>query len=436
MSDLRDAYTPQRNQITKISHPALSRDDFVFNYMTEKQTNANTVKFNNFSRWFLIFLVVAALAATLYVFKPFLIDIAIAAVLVTIFYRPYLKLTKFLKGHRRTASFLMCLILLVIIILPTINLIIYTANKSVLGYNDAVLYFENNSFSQTLSHPVIERLNLSHLFSDIKDNNLINNTMLDFLKGFSNTLIAAAKSLVVGTTSFIVSLVVIIFTMYFFFIDGEKLLRYLTYLLPLKEKYTKEIFKKFHEISSTTVVSTFVAALVQGTVGAIGFGIVGFPAFLAGIIIAFLSLMPVLGSALFYAPVGLYYLLVGQIWQGVFVLLWGFLIIGTVDNVVRALMIKDKAQINPIFVILSILGGIAVFGFWGVVLGPLIVSLLVTILHIYSLEFATELKAENKNQDIPPQESTRLDNPLLSDLLDYLIKTPKNDRDNKRLKKS
>jgi predicted PurR-regulated permease PerM len=403
--------------------------------MAEKQTNENSVKFNNFSRWFLIFLVIAALAATLYIFKPFLVDIAIAAVLVTIFYKYYLKLTKFLKGHRRTASFLMCLILLVIIILPTINLLIYTANKSVLAYNEAVVYFENNSFSQVLNHPVVERLNLSHFFSDIQDNNLLNDTMLDFLKGFSNTLITAAKSLVVGTTNFFVSLVVVIFAMYFFFIDGKKLVNYLTYLLPLKEKYTEEIFKKFHEISSTTIISTFAAAFAQGTVGAIGFGIVGFPAFLAGIIIAFLSLVPVLGSALFYVPVGLYYLLMGQVWQGIFVILWGFFIIGTVDNVVRGLMIKDKAQINPIFVILSILGGIAVFGFWGVVLGPLVVSLLVTILHIYSLEFATELKSENKNQDFPPQESTRLDNPLLSDFLDYLMKTPKNDRENKRLKK-
>ena len=403
--------------------------------MTEKQTNDSAAKFNNFSRWFLIILVVIALVATLYVFKPFLVDIAIAAVLVTIFYKPYLKLTKLLKGHRRTSSFLMCLILLIIIILPTVNLIIYTANKSVVAYNEAAVYFENNSFSQVLDHPVVERLHLGNLFSSFKNNDLVNNTMLDFLKGFSNTLIAAAKSLVVGTTGFIVSLVVVIFTMYFFFVDGEKLLSYLTYLLPLKEKYTKEIFKKFHEISSTTIISAFVAALAQGTVGAIGFSIVGFPAFLAGIIIAFLSLVPVLGSALFYVPVGLYYLLMGQVWQGIFILLWGFLIIGTVDNVVRALMIKDKAQINPIFVILSILGGIAVFGFWGVVLGPLIVSLLVTILHIYSLEFATELKTENKNQDFPPQESTRLDNPLLSDLIDYLMKTPKNDRENKHLKK-
>jgi predicted PurR-regulated permease PerM len=216
--------------------------------------------------------------------------------------------------------------------------------------------------------------------------------------------------------------------MYFFFIDGKKLLNYLTYLLPLKEKYTEEIFKKFHEISSTTIISTFVAALAQGAVGAIGFGIVGFPAFLAGIVIAFLSLMPVLGSALFYAPVGFYYLMMGQVWQGIFVLLWGFLIIGTVDNIVRALMIKDKAQINPIFVILSILGGIAVFGFWGVVLGPLVVSLLVTILHIYSLEFSNELKAENKNQDFPPQESMRLDNPILSDLLENILKTSKPER--------
>ena len=87
----------------------------------------------------------------------------------------------------------------------------------------------------------------------------------------------------------------------------------------------------------------------------------------------------------------IYYLLSGDIWQGIFIFLWGLLVIGTIDNVVRAWMIKDEAEINPIFVLFSILGGIVLFGFWGIVLGPLVVALAVTVLHIYELEFKDDL---------------------------------------------
>jgi len=213
------------------------------------------------------------------------------------------------------------------------------------------------------------------------------------LQKSSNWMISGATSAVVGTTNFVVSLALIILTMFFFFVDGKKMLDGLMYLLPLPDKYNQEIFDKFREISYTTIISTFVVALAQGLVGAIGFAFVGFPAFLAGVLVAILSLLPYVGSMIFYVPVGLYYLLMGQTWQGIFILLWGFLIIGTIDNVIRAWMLKDKAQINPIFVVFAVLGGISLFGFWGVILGPLVVAITVTVLHIYSLEFAPELDA-------------------------------------------
>ncbi len=98
---------------------------------------------------------------------------------------------------------------------------------------------------------------------------------------------------------------------------------------------------------------------------------------------------------IFYVPVGLYYLLTGDIWQGIFVLLWGMLIIGTIDNVIRTYMVKDEAEISPVFVFFSIIGGIVVFGFWGVVLGPLIVAIAVTVFHIYELEFCDSLEGED-----------------------------------------
>ena len=347
----------------------------------------------NLSKPFLIALVIITLAACYFVFRPFLTIIVIAAILATIFYKPYDKLTIFLKGRRNLAALLMCLLLAVLVILPTIKGVLYITDKTVQAYTDTSAYFSNHSFSDVFRTPFFSKLNLDGVDLNRYNNDVVKNVLLDVLQKSSNWMLSGATSALAETTNFIVSLVMIILTMFFFFVDGKNMLNNLMYLLPLQDKYNKEIFNKFREISYTTMVSTFVVALAQGAVGAIGFAFVGFPAFLAGIVVAILSLLPYVGSAIFYVPVGLYYLLMGQTWQGIFILLWGALIIGTIDNVIRAWMLKGKAQINPIFIVFSVLGGIMLFGFWGVVLGPLVVAITATILHIYSLEFAPELDA-------------------------------------------
>lgn len=352
----------------------------------------------NLSKPFLIALVIATLTACYFVFKPFLTVIIVATILVTIFYKPYAKLTKFLRGRQNLAAVLMCLLLVVVIILPTIKLVVYTAEKSVQAYTETTEYFTSHSFSDALQAPIFSRLGLNNINLESYNNDVIKNVLLDFLQKSSNWMLSGATSLLVGTTNFVVSLTLIILTMFFFFVDGKKMLTSVMYLLPLKDKYNKEIFNKFREISYTTMISTFVVALAQGVVGGIGFAIVGFPAFLAGVLVALLSLLPYVGSAIFYLPVGAYYLLIGQTWQGIFVILWGMLVIGTIDNIIRAWMLKDKAQINPILIVFSVLGGIMLFGFWGVVLGPLVVAITATILHIYSLEFAPELDAVSEKK--------------------------------------
>jgi predicted PurR-regulated permease PerM len=179
--------------------------------------------------------------------------------------------------------------------------------------------------------------------------------------------------------------------MFFFFVDGKNMLKKLMYWSPLKNSYDMEIFKKFRSVSYTVFVTTFVTAGAQGIIGAIGFIIIGLPAFFAGILMGFLSLLPYIGSAFIYVPVGVYLLLVGEIGKGIFLLAWGAIVIGNTDNILRGYMIKGKAQVNPIFIIFSILGGITLFGFWGVIIGPLIISIAVTVLHIYELEYTNSL---------------------------------------------
>lgn len=353
----------------------------------------------NLTKPFLLILVFLVIVGCYLVFRPFLTEILMAAILATIFYKPFTALTKVFKGRQNLAALLMCLLLVSLVILPSVKLIIYGAEKSVDAYDETVEFFSNHSLEDVFSSSFFTNTPLKYL--NLNNLNLRNktfqDTMLTAAKDSSGWLISGATSLVAGTATFVFSLLLIILTMFFFFVDGKKMLVHLMHLSPLPDKYDKEIFSKFRDVSYSTLVATFVAALSQGIAGAIGFAIVGFPVFLAFILITLLSLLPYLGSAIFYFPVGIYYLLTGEIWQGFFVIVWGLLMVGTIDNVVRAYMIKGKAEINPIFVFFSILGGLTIFGFWGVIIGPLIVALAVTIFHIYELEFCNEADGDNIN---------------------------------------
>lgn len=344
---------------------------------------------NRLTKPFILILVLLVLVCCYFVFKPFLTEIIVAAILTTVFYKPFNALTKFLGGRKNLAAVLMCLLLVILIIIPSVKLLVYAGEKSVEAYSSSVEFFNNHEAGDILKTSFFQQgsfknLNLGGL--DLRNENF-QAVVLSTLKQSSDWLISGATNILMETTNFLVSLVLIILTMFFFFVDGKKMLEWLMYLSPLPDNYDQEIFKKFRAVSYSTMVSTFVACLAQGVVGAIGFAIVGFPAFLAGVVIALLSLLPYIGSMIFYVPVGIYYLLIGSIWQGIFILAWGAIVIGSTDNIIRAYMIKDKAEVNPIFVLFSVLGGVVLFGFWGVVLGPLVVALTVTVFHIYEIEF-------------------------------------------------
>lgn len=357
---------------------------------------------------FIIILIVLVLIGCYFVFLPFLMEILVAAILVSIFYKPYEKLVKLFGNRRQLAALAMCLFLVVILVVPTVNLLVYAAGKSVVVYSQVADFFSQHSVNQVLETRVFNS-SLARQFDLLGfsgQNGAFKTTVLNVLQQSSDWLISAATFAAKETANFIVSLVLIIFTMFFFFVDGKKILMRISDLSPLPRKYDQELFSKFRSVSYTTFISTFVTAAAQGVVGAIGFAIVGFPAFLAGVVVALLSLLPYFGSTLFYVPVGLYYLAVGKIWQGIFVLLWGLLVIGTIDNFIRTYMIKGKVAVNPIFAFFSILGGIALFGFWGLILGPLIVALAVTVFHIYELEFGDSLERRSaEDNDKEPKKN-------------------------------
>lgn len=352
------------------------------------------------SKIFLILLLVAVIFACYEVYKPFLGEFLIATILVTIFYTPYEKLLKLLKGRKIIASVVMCFLIIMLVIIPLTSFISYTTQRSIVAYDSAQEYFnsggvedikakiDNNQFISNLNFFGLRGDRIKGLLAD-----KIDTGKTWILSGGGNLILwSSAASLITGTANFITSVLIVIFCMLFFFMDGRKMVDKIMYWTPLSNKYDKEIFHKFKDVSFTTMASTFVSAITQGIIGAIGFLIAGFPAFFPGIAIAFAALIPFVGTALVWVPISVYLLIIGKIWQGIFLIIWGIIIIGNSDNLVRSYLIKKKAGVPPLFVFFSILGGLSLFGFWGIVFGPLIISLAVTIFKIYEMEYRDVLE--------------------------------------------
>lgn len=334
------------------------------------------------SHLFLLVVLLVALYLCYLLFRPFLMVIIMSGILVSIFHPWYIRLAEKIKGKYNLAALLMCLLVLFIIVIPVALFLFYLAQKSVEAYFTITKNIAIGSFDWSFSNNFWRRFD----FVDPRIFDLKRYIMI-FAEKIKDFLVSGGATIIKSTTQFLTSLILMVFTMFFLFRDGKKLLKKVMYLTPLPNKYDEAIFKKFRDVSYSSIVSVFATGIAQGIVGAIGFLAIGMPAFLAGVAMAFLSLVPYVGTFLIWFPVGVYLLITGSIWQGVFILLWGALVVGLVDNLVRPYMIKGRAEVHPLILFFSILGGIMIFGFWGLFIGPIAVALTFTLLHIYEKEY-------------------------------------------------
>ena len=191
-----------------------------------------------------------------------------------------------------------------------------------------------------------------------------------------------------NTAQFMVSFVLMLYLTFFFLRDGDYLVELLIKALPLGDTREHLLLRKITEVTSATVKGNLVVAAVQGALGGFIFWVLGVEAALLwSVVMAFASLLPSVGSALIWGPVAIYFLATGDIWQGVVLIAFGAGVIGLVDNLLRPILVGRSTQIPDYLVLLSTLGGIAIFGLNGFVLGPLIAGVFIVFWEIFIREF-------------------------------------------------
>jgi len=186
-----------------------------------------------------------------------------------------------------------------------------------------------------------------------------------------------------NTFKFIASLFITLYLAFFMVRDGDALARTLRHALPLAPEHKRDLFGKFATVLRATVKGHLLVAAVQGSLGGLAFWALDFGApLLWGVLMAFLSLLPLVGSGLVWLPAGLYLLATGAVWEGLALLAYGVMVIGLVDNLLRPVLIGKDTRMPDYLVMISTLGGIAVFGINGLILGPALAAMFLALWHI------------------------------------------------------
>jgi predicted PurR-regulated permease PerM len=209
----------------------------------------------------------------------------------------------------------------------------------------------------------------------------------------------ATKALSIGqnTFDFIVNLFIVLYLLFFLLRDGDFLTRRIRDAMPLHPEQQRELLSRFTTVIRATVKGNVVVAIVQGALGGLMFWFLGVRApVLWAVLMAFLSLLPAVGSALVWLPVAIYFLVTGAIWQGTVLIAFGILVIGLVDNILRPILVGKDTKMPDYVVLMSTLGGMAIFGLNGFVIGPVIAAMFMAVWDIVASS-----RAEMRIDDSP-----------------------------------
>jgi len=321
-----------------------------------------------------------ALYACWLMLLPFVNVLAWAAVLVILFYPIHQRLVA-LTGRPGWSALLSTVIVIAVILIPLTLLTLVVAKeigdvaKNIQGFLRSL--FDPNS-------PVIGRImgwlgryvDISHLDTQ--------GYLLEKLNGLSGMIVGRTLGLVGGVVGAIIQSFFIIFTMYYFFRDGDRIYDAMLDMIPLETSQTRMIFDRTREVIHASVYGVIVIAVVQGMFGGLAFAFLRLPSPLVwGVVMFFLSMVPLVGSSVVWAPTAVYLAATGHWGKGLALAIWGGLVIGMVDNFLRPKLVGGRAGLHELMIFFSVLGGLRIWGALGMALGPVVVAITIALLDIF-----------------------------------------------------
>ncbi|MBS3142255.1 AI-2E family transporter [Candidatus Woesearchaeota archaeon] len=339
------------------------------------------------------FLTILALVIVLsfLVVKPFLVSILTAGVLAYIAYPLYQFLARKLSSKNVAASIV--IVLLILVILSPILIILGSLPTAFDGVRALQDVLRDTSLKDTCDAKasmlcsVYEHTLL--LLNDPEVNAAIGAVPEKIFIG----IFSATSNIITALPVFFLNLFIMFFFTFYLLRDGDRFIKHVLPLIPLKGSHKRNILNKFSEVTYAVLYGHVFIALIQAIVAVIGYYLFGFKALvLLGALTFVCALIPVLGTFIVWGPLALTRILSGMavdnqsiVAQGIGLLLWGMLV-SVIDNILKPKIIGDRTNVHPAVILIGLIGGLMFFGMAGVVLGPLVLALLIVVLEIYRKE--------------------------------------------------
>ncbi len=359
----------------------------------------------------LFVLLLVFLALALYLFSGFLVPLLLALVFVVTTYPLFRRFTRLCFNNRILASFLFCLISF-ILFLGLIVFISWLLLGEVVNLKDIAInklavkvenWFNPNDWNTFISENTdkLEKVFKKIPFVNEETVTDLTKSALQEISGLMKNISTGAVNIVTGALGkiggFFLGLLYFYLASLFFLIDGERVLERLLFLMPIKNKYVLEVEHRFTALFKSWIIGNITIMIAQGILAGIGFAIAGVPSpTIWGIIITFASLIPFIGTSVIFIPTVILLLIAGHYFSAIFLLTWGLVVVGTVDNFIRPVILKGGAHLPVLILFFALIGGLQMFGLKGLLFGPIIIVFFDSLLHIYGMEYEKVLKELDK----------------------------------------
>jgi predicted PurR-regulated permease PerM len=333
-----------------------------------------------------LWLVTAVSLTFAWILWPYSGAVLWATILAIVFAPLYRRLSAAMRRKRTLAALVTLVIIILIVILP-VTLISSLLLQEAFSVYERVQSGEL-SFSQYFQQvfaalpgwvtDLVDRFGLTNL-------GLMQERLSSGLMRASQFLAAQALTIGQNTFDFIVKLCIMLYLLFFLLRDGDVLAKRIRDAIPLQAEQKRDLLGKFTAVIRATVKGNIVVAIIQGALGGVMFWFLGVHAsVLWGVLMTVLSLLPAVGAAVIWLPVAIYFFVTGAFWKGVLLVAYGVLVIGLVDNVLRPVLVGKDTKMPDYVVLISTLGGIAIFGINGFVIGPVIAAMFMAVWDIFS----------------------------------------------------
>jgi len=338
------------------------------------------------SRSVLLLLLAAITIVFFSMIKPFLMAVLLAGIFSSLTQPLYRRLLGTFKGRRPAASIVTLLLIVLAIILPLGFLLGVVTGEAIKVGNAVTPWVQDRLANPDQIMVWAQNQPFYDKIAPYQDDILTKTGQMVGL--FSKFLINSLSAATSGTVQFLFMLMIMLYSMYFFLIDGSKLVDLMLYYLPLEDHEERRLLEKFSSVTRATLKGTAAIGTLQGGLAGLAFAVVGIPsAVFWGSIMVVMSIIPGIGTALVWVPAAVILIAGGHLGKGIFLVLFCGLVVGSVDNFLRPRMVGKDTELPDLLILLATMGGILMFGALGLIIGPIIAALFVTIWEIYGVVF-------------------------------------------------